>query len=86
VSVVVTLDFMKNSCKKQDSLSAVMINFIKDENSEHCEDSCFFAKFPKDNSSVIPENCKDIILFSAYPHGYLDSLVERYRKNGGNRL
>ena len=44
------------------------------------------AHFPEDNEKILSTDCKDIILFSAYPQGYLGGLLEIYRKRGGNKL
>ncbi|RDH40809.1 MAG: hypothetical protein CFE62_001365 [Candidatus Aquirickettsiella gammari] len=39
-----------------------------------------------DKNTGIPENCSNIILYSAMPEGYLGELLSLYRKNGGKRL
>jgi hypothetical protein len=39
-----------------------------------------------DEKTGIPENCSNIILFSAMPEGYLGKLLSLYRENGGKRL
>src|SRR5437868_3605815 len=34
------------------------------------------ANFPADNHWVLPEDCSNVILFSAYPQGFLGALLE----------
>lgn len=45
-----------------------------------------YAEFPNDNDKVIPKDCSNVILFSAYPQGFLEALLSLYKKNGGNKL
>ncbi len=42
--------------------------------------------FPKDNYRIFPEDCQNVILFAAYPEGYLGKLLELYREKGGRKI
>lgn len=44
------------------------------------------ATFPIDNAKILPEDCSNTILFSAYPQGYLGELLKLYIERGGNKL
>jgi hypothetical protein len=57
-----------------------------DKEGEGCLPVCQFANFPEDNARVIPADCRHVILFSAYPEGYLGELVKLYKQKGGTKL
>lgn len=57
-----------------------------DKENEGCCIACQFAHFPEDNARIIPSDCRHIILFSAYPEGYLGELVKLYKQKGGTKL
>lgn len=57
-----------------------------DQENKGCLLRCYCANFPEDNASIIPENCSNKILFSAYPEGYLGQLLKLYKEKGGTKL
>jgi hypothetical protein len=57
-----------------------------DKENEGCLLDCQEAIFPEDNKKVIPINCHNVILFSAYPEGYLGELLKLYKERGGMKL
>lgn len=44
------------------------------------------AELPGEIDKVLPEDCSDCMLFSAYPEGYLGDVVEAFRLRGGSVL
>ena len=44
------------------------------------------AEMPGEINKVLPEDCSDCMLFSAYPEGYLGAVVEVFSQRGGSVL
>jgi hypothetical protein len=44
------------------------------------------ANLPEDNEKILPSDCSHVILFSAYPQGYLGAILDTYKSRGGKML
>lgn len=82
ISVGTGLGYHEQQLKELAGLEVVCY----DKNTSGYAPFCLFAEFPQDNARVIPADCRHMILFSAYPQGYLGELLKRYKENGGTKL